>query len=106
MVNFNFQHFFEEEQELIEEHEETKGQITYQEWPSLTFLGKTKMPQNKPIIDETTLSLSPDVKQFFKPTIEEKQKIIEDFLMWAHEKELSADNSGTMIMYIRELKKR
>lgn len=103
MIDFNFEHFFQNTSDV--DFSKHQNKLDFENKPSLAFMQKNYLPlYTNSTLNE--LSLSPDVKQFFKPTIEEKQEIIEDFLMWAHEKELSADNSGTMIMYIRELKSR
>ena len=103
MITFSFEHFFQNTSDV--DFSKHQNKIDFENKPSLAFMQKNYLPPKQNLlIDE--LSLSPDVKQFFKPTNEEKQEIIEDFLMWAHEKELSADNSGTLIMYIRELKSR
>ena len=96
MTEFNFEHFFNKTQ---------PQKAVIQKQTSLDFLKKDYLPPSSPsLLDETSITL--DLKQFFKPTLEDKKQIIEDFLMWAHEKEISADNSGTLLMYIRELKGR
>ena len=99
MTNFNFEHFFEEKPELKQEEIKPTVQFTR---PSLTFLQKRQLKPDPKILDEVTDKIQIN----FKPTIKDKKQIIEEFLMWAHEKNLSADNSGTLLMYIRELKGR
>lgn len=51
------------------------------------------------------ITLSPELKQFFKPTVEEKKQIIEDFLKWAYDEGLDTTISGCHLRYIEKLKR-
>lgn len=106
MINFNFEHFFEEELRLQEEDKGQKNaQINYQEKPSLAFLDKQALPQ-KPVVCTNELTLSEEIKRLFQPTIEQKKQIIEDFLKWTYDNDVSADFSGCHLKYIDYLRSR
>lgn len=104
MIDFNFEHFFEPElQEKYKEQKEIDTQITYQEKPSLAFLQRQSLPQ-KSRVCINKLTLSEEIKRLFQPTIVQKKQIIEDFLKWTYENEVSADCSGCHLKYIDYLR--